>query len=56
MPYPQPAVGHRCNFCGAYESDGRSLVAGPGVYICNQCVDLAVEALKQKEVASPASR
>jgi ATP-dependent Clp protease ATP-binding subunit ClpX len=30
-----------CSFCGKTQHEVRRLVAGPGVYICDQCVDLA---------------
>ena len=40
----------RCDFCGEQESDGRSMVAGPGVYICNQCIELSVAILEQRGV------
>ena len=30
----------RCSFCGKDSSMVGRLVAGPGVYICNECVDL----------------
>ena len=40
----------RCDFCGKHESDGRSMVAGPGLYICNKCVELAVEVLEKRGV------
>ncbi|WP_405008943.1 ClpX C4-type zinc finger protein [Kitasatospora sp. NBC_01539] len=33
--------GLRCSFCGASEAEVDKLVTGPGVYICNKCVDLA---------------
>jgi len=33
-----------------HESDGRSMVAGPGIYICNRCVELAVEVLEKRGV------
>lgn len=29
-----------CSFCGKSHTDVRKLVAGPGVYICDECVDL----------------
>jgi len=35
---------------GNPESDGRSMVAGPGIYICNRCVELAVEVLEKRGV------
>ena len=30
----------RCSFCNKGSADVMKLVAGPGVYICNECVDL----------------
>ena len=30
----------RCSFCGKEENEVETLIAGPGVYICNECVDL----------------
>jgi hypothetical protein len=30
----------RCTFCGKLEHDVDKVIAGPGVYICNECVDL----------------
>ena len=30
----------RCSFCGKTQENVKKLVAGPGVYICNECVDL----------------
>jgi ClpX C4-type zinc finger len=33
---------HRCSFCGKDETDVAHLVAGPGAYICSECVDHCV--------------
>lgn len=30
----------RCSFCGKTQNEVKSLIAGPGVYICDQCIDL----------------
>ena len=30
----------RCSFCGKREDEVEKLIAGPGVFICNECVDL----------------
>ncbi len=30
----------RCSFCGKSQDQVETLIAGPGVYICNECVDL----------------
>jgi ClpX C4-type zinc finger len=35
----------RCSFCGKPRAAVRRLIAGPGVYICDRCVDLCVEVL-----------
>ncbi len=32
---------HRCSFCGKPQSQVQRLIAGPNVFICNECVDLA---------------
>ena len=38
--------GHmRCSFCGKGSDQVRRLVAGPGVYICDACVELCNEVL-----------
>lgn len=34
-----------CSFCGKSENEVERLIAGPGVYICNECVDLCSEIL-----------
>ncbi len=33
----------RCSFCGKTEDQVKKLIEGPGVYICNECVDLCYE-------------
>jgi ATP-dependent protease Clp ATPase subunit len=30
----------KCSFCGKSQHQVVKLIAGPGVYICNQCIDL----------------
>jgi ATP-dependent Clp protease ATP-binding subunit ClpX len=42
----------RCSFCGKAKEAVAKLISGPGVYICNECVDrckdiLAEDAAKQ---------
>ena len=29
-----------CSFCGKPQSEVERLIAGPGVFICNECVEL----------------
>ncbi|HEV3287780.1 MAG TPA: ClpX C4-type zinc finger protein [Streptosporangiaceae bacterium] len=36
-----PADSRRCSFCGRPAAQVKTLIAGPGVYICNRCVPLA---------------
>jgi ATP-dependent Clp protease ATP-binding subunit ClpX len=37
----------RCSFCGKGQEQVWKLVAGPGVYICDQCIDLCQEVLEE---------
>jgi hypothetical protein len=37
---PDPGLLH-CTFCGKHQKQVTKLIAGPGVYICDRCVDLA---------------
>ena len=34
---------HRCSFCGKSQDQVRRLIAGPGAYICNECIALCQE-------------
>ena len=38
----------RCTFCQTAAPEVDKLIAGPGIYICNQCVQKCVEILDQK--------
>lgn len=40
----------RCSFCGKHRDEVAGCVAGPGVYICNECVLLCVEILGEEGV------
>ena len=35
----------RCSFCNKSQRDVRKLVAGPNVYICDECVDICLDIL-----------
>ena len=37
----------RCSFCGKSQAEVRKIVAGPGVYICNECVELCKEIIDE---------
>jgi len=39
--------GVRCSFCGKHQDQVQRMIAGPGVYICNECVQLCLAALGQ---------
>jgi hypothetical protein len=40
----------RCSFCGKQEAQVRRILAGPGIYICNECIYLCEEMLKAEEI------
>jgi ATP-dependent Clp protease ATP-binding subunit ClpX len=33
----------RCSFCGKNQNEVKKLIAGPTVYICNECIDICIE-------------
>ena len=39
-----------CSFCSKEQDAVAKLVAGPGVYICNECVDLCIHILAEEAV------
>jgi ATP-dependent Clp protease ATP-binding subunit ClpX len=39
----------RCSFCGKAQSEVQKLIAGPGIYICNECVGICDQILKDDE-------
>ena len=47
--------GLRCSFCGKPQNEVDKLIAGPGVYICNQCVQLCGDIIA-KEHGQPWTR
>jgi ATP-dependent Clp protease ATP-binding subunit ClpX len=46
----------RCSFCGKGQEQVRKLVAGPGVYICDQCIDLCQEVLEEDNRSTTTKR
>ncbi len=42
-----------CSFCGKSQRQVKKLIAGPGVYICDECIDLCNEIIDE-ELAAPA--
>ena len=37
-----------CSFCGKEQSQVKKLIAGPNVYICNECIDLCNDILREE--------
>ena len=46
----------KCSFCGKSQEQVRKLIAGPGVYICDECIDLCNEILDEELVEGQASQ
>jgi len=42
----------KCSFCGKSQKQVKKLIAGPGVYICDECIDLCNEIIEE-ELAEP---
>ena len=38
----------KCSFCGKTQDQVRKLVAGPGVYICDECIELCNEIIEEE--------
>jgi ATP-dependent Clp protease ATP-binding subunit ClpX len=54
---PKPPGGSEqllCSFCGKSQRQVKKLIAGPGVYICDECIDLCNEIIDE-ELAPPVS-
>ncbi|VEP11461.1 ATPase and specificity subunit of ClpX-ClpP ATP-dependent serine protease [Hyella patelloides LEGE 07179] len=45
----------KCSFCGKSQEQVRKLIAGPGVYICDECVELCNEILDEELMEEGAS-
>src|SRR5215472_10074507 len=57
QPRSSAAAGHQdptqqkilyCSFCGKNQHEVRKLIAGPGVYICDECVDLCTDIVDEQ--------
>jgi ATP-dependent Clp protease ATP-binding subunit ClpX len=42
-----------CSFCGKSHSEVKKLIAGPGVYICNECIDVCSNILEKELGGTP---
>ncbi len=43
----------KCTFCGKNQDEVHRIIAGPGVYICNECVELCREIIDEDTAAQP---
>ncbi len=48
MPKQDESKQYRCSFCGKNQEQVKRIIAGPGVYICDECVDLCSEIIKEE--------
>ncbi len=44
-----------CSFCGKSQNEVRKLIAGPSVFICDECVDLCNDIIREEDSGSAAS-
>ena len=40
----------KCSFCGKSQKQVKKLIAGPGVYICDECIDLCNEIIASRGI------
>ena len=43
----------KCSFCGKSQKQVKKLIAGPGVYICDECIDLCNEIIEEELTEAP---
>ena len=48
MKFGDDKIQLKCSFCGKQQEQVRKLVAGPGVYICDECIDLCNEIIDEE--------
>jgi len=48
MKYSDDSGHLKCSFCGKPQEQVRKLVAGPGVYICDECIELCTEIIDEE--------
>jgi ATP-dependent Clp protease ATP-binding subunit ClpX len=44
-----------CSFCGKSQHEVRKLIAGPNVFICNECVELCMDIIREEDKTQLAS-
>lgn len=48
MPKQDNNKQYKCSFCGKSQDQVKRIIAGPGVYICDECVELCGEIIKEE--------
>jgi ATP-dependent Clp protease ATP-binding subunit ClpX len=48
MPKMEDKKQLKCSFCGKNQDQVKRLIAGPGVYICDECIDLCSEIIEEE--------
>jgi ATP-dependent Clp protease ATP-binding subunit ClpX len=51
-----PKVPYRCSFCGKSQDQVRKLIAGQGVYICDECINLCQEIIEEEMLETPRTK
>jgi ATP-dependent Clp protease ATP-binding subunit ClpX len=49
-------VPYRCSFCGKSQEQVRKLIAGQGVYICDECINLCQEIIEEEMLETPRTK
>jgi ATP-dependent Clp protease ATP-binding subunit ClpX len=52
-PGKSTKVPYRCSFCGKSQDQVRKLIAGQGVYICDECINLCQEIIEEELLETP---
>ncbi len=52
-PSKSTKVPYRCSFCGKSQEQVRKLIAGQGVYICDECINLCQEIIEEELLETP---
>jgi ATP-dependent Clp protease ATP-binding subunit ClpX len=47
---------YRCSFCGKNQDQVRKLIAGQGVYICDECINLCQEIIEEEMLEAPRAK
>ena len=56
LPARDQPVPLRCSFCKKSQRDVQRLIAGPDVYICDECVDICLDILRESRVLDSGSQ